>query len=136
MHYKHKPTIIEAIEVQKRNLMDIEDFVGENVVVVYEKDRQGNVYVGLTKQSILNYCNRSDLPEALNYTLCQICADTYRDTTAKASGAVVSGAVSSISEDGRTVSFSNSLDLIKTAAEDRIAHTTELNRYKKLYRLD
>lgn len=100
------------------------------------KDSILEVYVGLTKQSILNYCNRSDLPEALNYTLCQICADTYRDTTAKASGAVVSGAVSSISEDGRTVSFSNSLDLIKTAAEDRIAHTTELNRYKKLYRLD
>lgn len=100
------------------------------------KDSILEVYVGLTKQSILNYCNRSDLPEALNYTLCQICADTYRDTTAKASGAVVSGAVSSISEDGRTVSFSNSLDLIKTAAEDRIAHTTELNRYKKLYRID
>lgn len=100
------------------------------------KDSILEVYIGLTKQSILNYCNRSDLPEALNYTLCQICADTYRDTTAKASGAVVSGAVSSISEDGRTVSFSNSLDLIKTAAEDRIAHTTELNRYKKLYRLD
>lgn len=100
------------------------------------KDSILEVYVGLTKQSILNYCNRSDLPEALNYTLCQICADTYRDTTAKANGAVVSGAVSSISEDGRTVSFSNSLDLIKTAAEDRITHTTELNRYKKLYRLD
>lgn len=100
------------------------------------KDSILEVYIGLTKQSILNYCNRSDLPEALNYTLCQICADTYRDTTAKASGAVVSGAVSSISEDGRTVSFSNSLDLIKTAAEDRIAHTTELNRYKKLYRID
>lgn len=100
------------------------------------KDSILEVYIGLTKQSVLNYCNRSDLPEALNYTLCQICADTYRDTTAKASGAVVSGAVSSISEDGRTVSFSNSLDLIKTAAEDRIAHTTELNRYKKLYRLD
>lgn len=100
------------------------------------KDSILEVYIGLTKQSILNYCNISELPEALNYTLCQICADTYRDTTAKANGAVVSGAVSSISEDGRTVSFSNSLDLIKTAAEDRIAHTTELNRYKKLYRLD
>lgn len=100
------------------------------------KDSILEVYIGLTKQSILNYCNISELPEALNYTLCQICADTYRDTTAKASGAVVSGAVSSISEDGRTVSFSNSLDLIKTATEDRITHTTELNRYKKLYRLD
>lgn len=49
MHYKHKPTNIEAIEVQKRNLMDIEDFVGDNVVVVYEKDRQGNVTYTITQ---------------------------------------------------------------------------------------
>lgn len=49
MYYKHKPTIIEAIEVEKRNLMDIEDFVGENVSVVYEKDRQGNVTYTITQ---------------------------------------------------------------------------------------
>lgn len=49
MIYKHKPTIIDAIEVQKRNLMDIEDFVGNNVSVVYEKDRQGNVTYTITQ---------------------------------------------------------------------------------------
>ena len=100
------------------------------------KDMILEVYIAMTKQSILNYCNISELPEALNYTLCQICADTYHDTTARASGGVIAGAVSSISEDGRTVSFSSGSDALKTAIEDRITHTTELNRYKKLYRID
>ena len=49
MNYKHKPTIIEAIEVQTRNLMDIEDFVGDNVAVTYEKSRSGDVTYTITQ---------------------------------------------------------------------------------------
>ena len=99
------------------------------------KDTELTVYVDMTKQTVLNYCNRSDLPEALNYTLCQMCADSYRDVTNSSAKGEVNGNVSSISEDGRSVSFSSGAEF-KTAIEDRVTRTTELNRYKKLYRLD
>ena len=99
------------------------------------KDTELTVYVDMTKQTVLNYCNRSDLPEALNYTLCQMTADTYRDLTASNTRGEVAGNVGSISEDGRSVSFTNGTEF-KTAIEDRVTRTTELNRYKKLYRLD
>ena len=99
------------------------------------KDTELTVYVDMTKQTILNYCNRSDLPEALNYTLCQMAADTYRDLTASNTRGEVAGNVGSISEDGRSVSFTNGTEF-KTAIEDRVTRTTELNRYKKLYRLE
>ena len=49
MNYKHKPTIIDAIEVQARNLMDIEDFVGNGVSVEYVKDRLGKVTYTITQ---------------------------------------------------------------------------------------
>ena len=99
------------------------------------KDTELNVYVDMTKQTILNYCNRSDLPEALNYTLCQMTADTYRDLTASNTRGEVAGNVGSISEDGRSVSFTNGTEF-KTAIEDRVTRTTELSHYKKLYRLE
>ncbi len=100
-----------------------------------EKDAALAVYIAMTRQTILNYCNRSDLPEALNYTLCQMTADTYRDLTASNTRGEVAGNVGSISEDGRSVSFTNGTEF-KTAIEDRVTRTTELNRYKKLYRLE
>ena len=99
-----------------------------------DKDALLTVYIDMTRQTILNYCNRSDLPEALNYTLCQMCADTYRDITTKNGGAVT-GQVASISEDGRSVSFATNSSFL-TAVEDKVSRTTELNRYKLLYRLD
>ena len=99
------------------------------------KDSILEVYVGLTKQSILNYCNRSDLPEELNFTLCQMTADTYRDLTASNTRGEVAGNVGSISEDGRSVSFTNGAEF-KTAIEDRVTRTTELKRFKKLYKVD
>ena len=100
-----------------------------------EKDAALAVYIAMTRQTILNYCNRSDLPEALNYTLCQMTADTYRDITAGQSSGEVRGNVSSISEDGRSVSFSSGTEF-KTAIEDKVSRTAELNRYKLLFRKD
>ena len=100
-----------------------------------DKDAVLSVYISMTRQEILTYCNRSDLPKALNYTLCQMTADAYRDMTASQSTGVVVGNVSSISEDGRSVSFSNGSEF-KTSVADRVTRTTELNRYKKLYRLE
>lgn len=99
------------------------------------KDAVFSVYIGMTRQTILNYCNISELPAELNYTLCQMAVDAYHDMQARSPGGTVSGAVSSISEDGRSVSFTSGTEF-KTAIEDKVSHATELNRFKKLYRLD
>lgn len=92
------------------------------------------LYISITTNEILNYCNISELPSALNYTLCQMVADTYRDNLKNNSTQKVVGNISSISEDGRSVSFTNGSE-IKTAIDDRIVRTTELKRYRKLFRI-
>ena len=91
------------------------------------------LYISMFTDKILNYCNISKLPSALNYTLCQMVADFYRDETRKNKTSEVVGTVSSISEDGRSVSFTNGSEL-SIAADDKISNTRELNKYKKLYR--
>lgn len=91
------------------------------------------IYIQTVSQSILNYCNISELPSALNFILCQMVVDTYCEMKTKNTGSVV-GNVQSISEDGRTVSFTNGSEF-KTVIEDRITRTRELNRYKKLFRV-
>ena len=91
------------------------------------------VYLSMTKNSILNYCNIKELPSALDFTLCQMTADVYRENTSKNKAGSVAGSVSSISEDGRTVSFSSATE-IQALIEDRVTRTRELNRYRKLYR--
>lgn len=92
------------------------------------------LYISITRNEILNYCNISELPSALNYTLCQMVADLYRDNQKNNATQSVVGNVSSISEDGRSVSFTNGSE-IRTAIEDKITRTTELKRYRKLYRV-
>lgn len=99
------------------------------------KDEVLNLHVELVRNEILNYCNRSDFPSALNFTLCQMVADVFRDNQRGNSTGNVVGNVSSISEDGRSVSFTNGSE-IKTAIEDKISRTRELNRYKLLFRRD
>lgn len=93
-----------------------------------------SLYIDLTKQSILNYCNISELPSALNFTLCTICAETIIEQLLNSSKSEIVGNISSVSEDGRTVSFTNGSEF-KVAVENKITHLAELNRYKKLYRL-
>ena len=90
--------------------------------------------ISTVETEILNYCNISELPSALNYTLCQMVADLYRDNTKKNGEKGVVGNVSSISEDGRTVSFTNGTELM-TSIDDRITRTNELKRFRKLYRI-
>lgn len=92
------------------------------------------IYVATVTQSILNYCNIDELPSALNYTLCQMVADTYNEMKSRSETGSVVGNVSSISEDGRSVSFTNGSEF-KVAIDDRISKTRELNRFKKLYRI-
>lgn len=91
--------------------------------------------ISTVTQEILNFCNISKLPSALNYTLCQMVMDIYRDNQKSNSNNLVVGNISTISEDGRSVSFTNGVEL-RTSIEDRIARTTELKRFKKLYRVD
>lgn len=92
-------------------------------------------YLSMTKNSIFNYCNINVLPSALNYVLCEMTADVYRENNNKNKVGSVIGNVSNISEDGRTVSFSNGSE-IKASIMDKISKRThELNRYRKLYRL-
>ena len=92
------------------------------------------IYVVTVTQSILNYCNIDELPSALNYTLCQMVADTYNEMKSRSGTGSVVGNVSGISEDGRSVSFTNGSEF-KVAIDDRISKTRELNRFKKLYRI-
>lgn len=92
------------------------------------------VYIDFIKQSILNYCNITELPSALNYTLCSMTCDVYRENKNNNQTGSVVGNVSSISEDGRTVAFTNGSE-IKTSIDNTISKTTELNRYRKLYRI-
>ena len=92
------------------------------------------IYVATVTQSILNYCNIDELPSALNYTLCQMVADTYNEMKSRSGTGSVVGNVSGISEDGRSVSFTNGSEF-KVAIDDRISKTRELNRFKKLYRI-
>ena len=90
-------------------------------------------YISMTIQTVLNYCNISELPSALNYVVCLMTAETYREVVSKNNVGEVVGAVNSISEGGRSVSFGGTSDF-KVAIEDKVSHKTELNRYKKLFR--
>jgi hypothetical protein len=91
-------------------------------------------YISMTIQTVLNYCNISELPSALNYVVCLMTAETYREVVSKNNVGEVVGAVNSISEGGRSVSFGGTSDF-KVAIEDKVSHRTELNRYKKLFRM-
>ena len=96
------------------------------------------VMLDLAKEAVLDYCNLSELPSALNYTLCQIVADSYIESKAKIGGnnSKITGDISSISEDGRTVSFiNNSSTALQNIINNKIENRTILNRYKKLYRI-
>ena len=91
-------------------------------------------YISMTIQTILNYCNIPELPSALNYAVCQMTAETYKEVTSKNNVGEVVGAVSSISESGRSLSFGGISDF-KVSIEDKVSHKIELNRYKKLFRI-
>lgn len=114
------------------------DFLGTVKILLgienNELDEILQVYLTITQTEILNYCNISELPSALNYVLCQMTAELYRENTNQNKVGAVVGNVSSISEDGRTVSFGQSGSL-QAQASDKVAKTILLNRYRKLYRL-
>lgn len=95
------------------------------------------VYIDIAKGSILNYCNIRELPPALNRTACVLAYNVYKDVEGQNAVGGIVGNVSRIDEDGRSVSFATAADsyAIQVAANNRVKLLTELNRYKKLYRV-
>ena len=89
-----------------------------------------SLYVDIVYQRILNYCNRSDFPEQLKYVASQMVVDYVTESYGKFENTPIA----SISEDGRSVSFD--YEAYSTYIDDRISKTNELNRFKKLYRVD
>jgi hypothetical protein len=86
------------------------------------KDELLGLYIDITMQEILNYCNITELPEALELILIRLAAEMYRESEA--------GTVSVITEDGRSVSFENAAASVRK----RINRNDELKQFRKLYR--
>lgn len=96
-----------------------------------------NYLIDTVKQQVLNYCNIDEIPSALFYVICRIVVDIYREEMAKNGGnSEDMGVVSSISEGGRTVSFGNiSVSDLKISVDEKVSKVTELNRFKRLYKV-
>ena len=104
-------------------------------ITVDDYDSILQLYVDLTRQAILNYCNIFELPSALDYTLCEIVADEYRrNNLANEKGEVV-GNVTRVEEDGRVVGFSDSPSYLSSSIRNHLPYVKQLNRFKKLYRV-
>lgn len=95
------------------------------------------VYIDIAKDSIMNYCNIREVPPALKRTVCVLAYNVYKDVEGRNAVGGIVGNVSRIDEDGRSVSFATAADsyAIQVAANNRVKLLTELNRYKKLYRV-
>jgi len=113
------------------------DFLGKVKMLLGKSDLNDEflqMYIDLTRQSILNYCNINTLPSELNYTLCMMVVDTINEKNVSRGTGKVVGNVSSVSEDGRTVSFTNGSEF-KVAIDNKISSVNELKMFKRLYRL-
>ena len=88
-----------------------------------------------TVQSILNYCNRSDFPPELSGVVARMACDAFNEAFAQEQ-ALKGGAVSSVSEAGRSVSFitAETAARISSLAHDRIPKLTEISRFSLLYK--
>ena len=98
-----------------------------------------NYYINKVKQSILNYCNRTDFPEELNYVLGDMVIDIYNQNNDSNSNLDngVGGKVASISEDGRTVEFGSSVSLNQITLNDMLKlRKNELNNFRRVFRHD
>ena len=125
-----EPTVLENILARVRILLKIEK----------DDDTQDEllmVYIESTIQQVLNYCNLVELPWQLYDTIARMVTLAYKEAVG---GMVIegTGAVSSITEDGRTVSFDVSSQLLG-AAGARVADIfpsfiTELSKFKRLYK--
>ena len=108
-----------------KTLLDIRNDDMDNILLIH---------INIARNSNLNYCNINELPSALNFTLCQIVVDAYIQNKNKTDNGKIVGNVSSVSEDGRSVSFTNGTEFQSTVNEI-ISGVNELKRYRKLYKV-
>ena len=80
---------------------------------------------------VLIYCNRDDFPQELERVTAKI---IYAYILSENSKIGTGSRVSSISEDGRSVSYD--MNGIVIDAKNQIYATTLLNRFRKLYRVE
>lgn len=100
-----------------------------------ENDNLLQLYVDMTIQAVLNHCNISSLPSALDYTVCQIASDAYRRDKALNALGRIGGGVSRIEEDGRSVEFDGaSRDAMESSIRKYLMGIPQLDRFKKVYR--
>ncbi len=91
-----------------------------------------------TEQRILNYCNLNEMPSELRLTAARMAAELYTESRiGEALDDPDNAVVSSVSEGGRTVAFSMSARIanMTRTADEKISKMTELNRFKRLYKL-
>ena len=112
---------------------DIKEYVrtlleGTNIQIT---DNRLSFLVDEFCDEVMVYCNRDDIPEMLERVIAKIIY-AYLAQENKLSGGGTS-AISSISEDGRSVNFD--MGSITIDEKNQIFATDLLKRYKKLYRI-
>lgn len=106
-------------------------------------DEYLTLLLDISKQEILNYCNLWELPKELELVWVIMAADLYNELQDKKhvsdSQEEGVGAVASIKEGDRTVSFetsnaSKTVSQIQRAAGEYVSKLTQLNRFRLPYR--
>lgn len=106
-------------------------------------DEYLTLLLDISKQEILNYCNLWELPKELELVWVIMAADLYNELQDKKhvsdSQEEGVGAVSSIKEGDRTVSFetsnaSKTVSQIQRATGEYVSKLTQLNRFRLPYR--
>ena len=105
------------------------------------KDKLLELIIAETVQRILNYCNLHELPKELELTAARMAAELFTESRImEAISEPEEQVISSISEQGRTVSFSTTgvaekIKAMTRAADEKISKKAELNKFKRLFRL-
>ena len=92
-----------------------------------EQDALLEIFIDMTVQSVLNYCNISALPAELRYVVCNMVVGMYKDMVGESNAPI-----SSISEAGSSVSFAT--NMLQSRIDDSIKNMTQLNRFRQPYR--
>ena len=89
-----------------------------------------NLYVDKVIRYILNYTNRTKLPNELCYTVIDMVVNTCESQATK----VNNGGVASLSEGGRSVSFVTSVSRLPEIVQFDKDVTRILNKFKLVYK--
>ena len=113
---------MSALEIAKMLLCITDD----------SKDVILSLYIDIATQEILNRTNQSELPAALIYVAAQMAVEMFNEAASASSG--TTGAATSISEAGRSVSFDASL--AQKLAENKLDERREqINSFRLPYRI-